>query len=113
MAMNESLKDICPFYRSGARRQTEYALSYTDVTVCDKDDRETNLWNTGDAYEIRLAYKAVGSFENIRFVIGLTREDGIYCYGSYMDVPGTLPTQGTAVFRFVNGLLKVCSGFMD
>lgn len=106
MAINESLKDICPFYRSGARRQTEYALSYTDVTVCDKDGRETNLWNTGDAYEIRLAYKAVGSFENIRFVIGLTREDGIYCYGSYMDVPGTLPTQGTAVFRFVNGLLK-------
>ena len=106
MEINESLKDVCPFYRSGARRQTEYTLSYTHVTVCDKDGNETNRWSTGDSYEIRLKYKAVGSFENIRFVIGLTREDGTYCYGSYIDVPGTLPSQGVAVFRFVNSLLK-------
>lgn len=106
MEINESLKDVCPFYRSGARRQTEYTLSYTHVTVCDKDGNETNRWSTGDSYEIRLKYKAVGSFENIRFVIGLTREDGTYCYGSYIDVPGTLPSQGMAVFRFVNSLLK-------
>jgi len=106
MEINESLKDVCPFYRSGARRQTEYTLSYTHVTVCDKDGNETNRWSTGDSYEIRLKYKAVGSFENIRLVIGLTREDGTYCYGSYIDVPGTLPSQGVAVFRFVNSLLK-------
>ncbi len=106
MEINESLKDVCPFYRSGARRQTEYTLSYTHVTVCDKDGNETNRWSTGDSYEIRLKYKAVGSFENIRLVIGLTREDGTYCYGSYIDVPGTLPSQGMAVFRFVNSLLK-------
>lgn len=78
MEINESLKDVCPFYRSGARRQTEYTLSYTHVTVCDKDGNETNRWSTGDSYEIRLKYKAVGSFENIRLVIGLTREDGTY-----------------------------------
>lgn len=106
MIANESLKDICPFYRNGARRQTEYSLSYTHVTACDKNGHETNCWKTGDEYEIRLMYKATDSYENIRFVIGFTREDGTYCYGSYKDVPGILPLQGTAVFRFVNSLLK-------
>lgn len=106
LVMNESLKDICAFYRGGARRQTEYVLSYTHVAVCDRDGEETNRLKTGDEYEIRLAYKADGSFENIRFVIGLTREDGTYCYGSYKDVPGILPSDGTLVFHFTNSLLK-------
>lgn len=106
LTVNESLKDICPFYRNGARRQTEFALSYTHVTVCDKNGHETNCWRTGEEYEIQLEYQATGSYENIRFVVGLTREDGTYCYGSYQDIPGALPRQGTAIFRFVNSLLK-------
>lgn len=106
LAVNESLRDICPFYRKGARRQTEYALSYTHVTVCDKDGHETNSWMTGDEYEIQLKYKATDHYKNIRFVIGLTREDGTYCYGSYQDISGILPAQGTVIFRFMNSLLK-------
>lgn len=106
LTVNESLKDICPFYRNGARRQTEFALSYTHVTVCDKNGHETNCWRTGEEYEIQLEYQATGSYENIRFVVGLTREDGTYCYGSYQDIPDALPRQGTAIFRFVNSLLK-------
>ncbi len=103
---NESLKSICPFYRNGARRQTGYALFYTHVTACDKNGQETNCWKTGDECEIKLTYKANGSYKNIRFVIGLTREDGTYCYGSYKDVPHILPPQGTLIFRFTNSLLK-------
>lgn len=105
-AVNESLKSICPFYRNGARRQTDYVLSYTHVTVCDKDGRETNRLKTGEAYEIHLTYKASGNYKNVRFSIGVTREDGIYCYGCYKDICGKLPMQGTLVFRFTNRLLK-------
>lgn len=103
---NESLKGICPFYRSGARRQTGFLLAYTNVTMCDQDGRETNRWETGRDYKIRLAYKAADSYEGIRFVIGVTRDDGVYCYGSYKEIPGLLPRQGMLEFSFRNGLLK-------
>ena len=103
---NESLKGICPFYRSGARRQTGFLLAYTNVTMCDQDGRETNRWETGRDYKIRLAYKAADSYEGIRFVIGMTRDDGVYCYGSYKEIPGLLPRQGMLEFSFRNGLLK-------
>ena len=103
---NESLKGICPFYRSGARRQTGFRLAYTNVTMCDQDGRETNRWETGRDYKIRLAYKAADSYEGIRFVIGVTRDDGVYCYGSYKEIPGLLPRQGMLEFSFRNGLLK-------
>lgn len=103
---NESLKGICPFYRSGARRQTGFLLAYTNVTMCDQDGRETNRWETGRDYKIRLTYKAADSYEGIRFVIGVTRDDGVYCYGSYKEIPGLLPRQGMLEFSFRNGLLK-------
>ena len=103
---NESLKGICLFYRSGARRQTGFLLAYTNVTMCDQDGRETNRWETGRDYKIRLAYKAADSYEGIRFVIGVTRDDGVYCYGSYKEIPGLLPRQGMLEFSFRNGLLK-------
>ncbi len=103
---NESLKGICPFYRSGARRQTGFLLAYTNVTMCDQDGRETNHWETGRDYKIRLAYKAADSYEGIRFVIGVTRDDGVYCYGSYKEIPGLLAPQGMLEFSFRNGLLK-------
>lgn len=106
IAVNESLKDICPFYRSGARRQTEFGLFYTYVTVLGEDGHETNSWITGKKYIIRLTYKAVADYENVRFVIGLTRDDGIYCYGSYKELTGILSHQGVLEFHFKNGLLK-------
>lgn len=103
---NESLKDICPFYRNGARRQTDYSLSYTHVTMCDEDGRETNLLKTGNDYVIKLTYKATDSYKEVRFVVGVTREDGIYCYGSYIEIPGEVALSGTLEFHFKNSLLK-------
>lgn len=103
---NESLKDICPFYRSGARRQTDYLLMYINATIYNENGIETNCLKTGLQYTVKLAYKAVNDYKNVRFVIGLTREDGIYCYGSYKEVPGLLARQGILEFSFKNGLLK-------
>ena len=103
---NESLKDICRFYRSGARRQTNYLLAYTNVALCDEQGKETNYCETGKNYKIYLTYKAVNDFKNVRFVIGVTREDGIYCYGSYKEIPGPLEPQGKLEFSFKNRLLK-------
>lgn len=103
---NESLKNVCPFYRSGARRQTNYRLAFTNVTMCDENGSETNHWETGRQYTIKLAYKSVEDYENVRFVVGVTREDGIYCYGSYKEVKGVLAPQGILEFSFKNRLLK-------
>lgn len=103
---NESLKEICPFYRSGARRKTDNLFAYTNVTVCDEDGRETNCWETGREYTIKLAYQAVKNYENVRFAMGITREDGIYCYGSYKEILELPALQGLLEFRFKNGLLK-------
>lgn len=103
---NESLKEICPFYRNGARRQTDFSLFYTQVTVLDENGRETQQLKTGNKYTIRLVYRADRTHENIRFAIGLTRDDGIYCYGSYHEIHGLLPRESQLEFHFTNSLLK-------
>lgn len=106
IACNETLKDICSFYQPGARRKLDGNIRYTKVVLKDENGNETNRLLTGKNYNLDLTFEAEEKYKDIRFVIGITRDDGVYCYGAYVDVEGDLPLKGVANITFKNALLK-------
>lgn len=103
---NETLIDICPFYQPGARRKLTGAIQYTQVVLLDEEGQATNRILTGQTYRLMLSYQAKEAYQNVRFAIGFTREDGVYCYGDAHLIETQLPDEGTIVFIFKNRLLK-------
>ena len=102
---NETLIDICPFYEPGARRKLTGAIRYTKVVVLDEEGNATNHLLTGRTYQLQLSYEAKEVCQNIRFAIGFTRDDGVYCYGNAWIMESELPAEGTVTFIFKNGFL--------
>lgn len=106
MDCNETLIDICPFYQPGARRKLTGAIRYTQVVILDLEGNATDCLLTGQTYILKLSYEAGQAYQNVRFAIGFTREDGVYCYGNAHLIETQLPDRGTLTFTFKNGLLK-------
>lgn len=106
MDCNETLIDICPFYQPGARRKLTGAIRYTQVVISDLEGNATDRLLTGQTYILKLSYEAGQAYQNVRFAIGFTREDGVYCYGNAHLIETQLPDRGTLKFTFKNGLLK-------
>ena len=106
IACNETLKDVCAFYQPGARRKLDGNIRYTKVVLKDEDGNETNQLLTGRSYNLDLLYETEEQYKDIRFVIGITRDDGVYCYGTYVEIAGDLVMKGKASISFKNSLLK-------
>ena len=102
---NETLIDICPFYEPGARRKLTGAIQYTKVVLLDEEGKATNHLQTGQTYRLQLSYEAKEAYQNVRFAIGFTRDDGVYCYGASWLMKSELPAEGTVTFTFKNGFL--------
>jgi ABC-2 type transport system ATP-binding protein len=103
---NESLRELTKYYRPGARRKNNGAIKFTKVIFRDNRGNETNQLLTNQEYTLELHYVSEEPIENIRFVIGITRDDGIYCYGTYLNIHETLKCQGVTELRFQNTILK-------
>lgn len=103
---NETLKEVCNYYQPGARRSGEGSVKYTSVILKDEQSEETNELYTGRKYRILLRYQAEKSAADIRFSLGITREDGTYCYGSCIEKKGEIAGTGEIDFTFINSLLE-------
>lgn len=103
---NESLIDVCPFYQPGARRKLTGGVWYTQVVILDSEGNATDQLLTGRTYVLKLSYETRQAYQNIRFAIGFTREDGVYCYGDAYLIEEELSERGTLTFTFKNGLLQ-------
>lgn len=106
LAYHETLKEICRYYQPGARRNGTGSVKYTTVALKNNQGIEVNTILTNQTYSLELQYKADKVYENIRFSIGITREDGIYCYGSCIEKDIAIPPEGKIRFEFSNALLQ-------
>lgn len=106
LAENEKLKTVCKFYQPGARKSGGDKIQYTRITIMDSSGTECNQLLTNQRYTMELEYESKEELKDIRFVIGITREDGTYCYGSYIEVKGKLCPKGVVTMAFQNALLK-------
>ena len=88
----------------------EVDLFFVDLGMEDIDGIEVaKIW-TNKEYQIILNYQGCGKKnEEVKFVIGITRADGTYCYGTSMKLT-QLETEnlksGYVKFIFENKLLK-------
>ncbi|MBQ8189970.1 MAG: ABC transporter ATP-binding protein [Lachnospiraceae bacterium] len=103
---NETLKDVCKYYQPGARRGGTGEAKYCSVILENEHGNETNIIHTGEKCRVRLGYKADHKLENIRFSLGITREDGIYAYGSCKEFREAIASQGEIILSFTNALLS-------
>ena len=103
---NATLKDVCEYCHPSARRQGDGRIHYTKIKLVDSNGEETRRLVTGKTYRLVLEYSMDKMQENMRFVMGVTREDGIYCYGTYKEYNKFQDKNGRIVMEFENTLLK-------
>ena len=103
---NETLKDVCKFYKPGARRSGKGGAKYVHVIFEDCKGNETNVIETGEKCRIRLGYLMEESIQSVRFSLGFTREDGVYAYGTCVECRGNAKESGEMDFIFTNALLS-------
>ena len=103
---NATLKDVCEYCHPSARRQGDGRIHYTKIKLVDSNWEETRRLVTGKTYRLVLEYSMDKMQENMRFVMGVTREDGIYCYGTYKEYNKFQDKNGRIVMEFENTLLK-------
>ena len=110
LALNETLKTVCRCCYPTARRLGGKDVFYTKVKIEDMDGNEVSKIWTNKEYQIVLNYDGCGRRnEEIKFVVGITRADGTYCYGTSMKLTQQETENmkpGCVKFIFKNKLLK-------
>ena len=110
LELNETLRTVCTHCYPMARRLGGKDIFYTKVKIEDLDGNEvTKIW-TRQKYQIVLNYDGCGrKDEEVKFVVGITRNDGTYCYGTSMKLTKQETENlkpGCVKFIFENKLLK-------
>ena len=70
------------FCRKGATRRGNMKIVFTDGGIFNSEQKQTKYFHIGEAMEIRLKYKAEQPEEDINFTLNITRDDGVYCFGT-------------------------------
>ena len=106
LAYNETLKEVCKFYQPGARRGGSGKAKYTQVILENSLGEECNQIKTGELCRLKLNYHLEEPRGDIRFSVGITREDGVYAYGTCLEVRDGVRENGEVILEFRNTLLS-------
>lgn len=106
---NASLKSVCKNCHPSAHRGGNGNIVYTNATLLNEKGEETSSIKTGEKCKLVLKYKVVKESGKPVFVMGITHEDGTYCYGTAIDTSSCKQSAqkdtGTVIFSFQNELL--------
>lgn len=107
---NVTLKSLCRYWHPRAHREGNGSIVYTNVRLLNEKGEETSSIKTGEECKLVLKYKVVKESDNPVFIIGITHENGTYCYGTLINTDqGGQSAQedtGTVIFSFQNVLLE-------
>ena len=98
-----SCRDICSQCGTDARRSGSGLAHYTEVELFDKDDRKSLRFKTGESLKLKLKYDCKDEKRKLNFVVGITRSDWIFCYGTT-----TLGETGRFISGKQSGELEFC-----
>lgn len=70
------------FCRSGATRKGNMRIQFDDAAIYNAQGKQTMFFDTGEKMEFRMKYKAKEVGKKINFSINITRNDGVYCFGT-------------------------------
>ena len=109
MEKNETAKSLTPYCRPGARRSGTWEVRFDRVRMLNEKGEETTRFKIGEELTVEMSYFGI-SGTDVNYIIGFTRLDGVFCYGSTvrLDCKHMLKAQakGTAVFKTKNILAK-------
>ena len=81
------LRDKVPtFADSTAIRMGTGEIEFTDVELFDESGKNKNVFQTGDKIIIEMKYKTATPGLRGNFGIGIFRDDGVYCYGTNVEI---------------------------
>ena len=70
------------FCNSRAVRSGNRIVEFTEVQMLNSKGKETMVFSTGEQMLIKMQYVCHQIGTSCNFTIGITRDDGVYCYGS-------------------------------
>lgn len=105
---NESLKTLTSLCRSDARRNGNGKCQISKVAVWDDNRQLVQILETGKKYTIEIYLENPDRLKEIVLAVGFTREDGVYCYGTYVNIweYKNKPEKTPIHFCFENQFLK-------
>lgn len=109
MEINETAKTLTRFWRPGARRQGTWDVKFDSVKMMDGQGRETTKFKINEEIIIEMEYSGKPNVDS-NFIIGFTRLDGVFCYGSTIRLDckrmWKSKEKGRVLFRVKNTLMK-------
>lgn len=77
------LPDFC---RKGAKIKGSREIEFIDARIINQEGKQTLWIKTGEEFTIQMQYVSheSGLGKSIDFIVGITREDGVYCFGTGM-----------------------------
>lgn len=83
----KTLRDKVPsFAENTAIRMGTGEVEFTDVRILNIQLESKNIFKTGDSIIIEMDYKSSALGKEGNFGIGIFRDDGIYCYGTNIEI---------------------------
>ncbi len=79
---NASCREIAAQCSPDARREGKGIVEFTKVRLLDQNNKEKTSYMIGDSFVVEMEYQSKTPGAKVNFVIGITREDWIYCYGT-------------------------------
>ena len=79
---NASCRQIATQCGPDARREGSSEIEFTEVKMLDAEGKESLEFASGDRMTITMKYRALRKGMNANFIIGITRNDWVYCYGA-------------------------------
>ena len=77
-----SCHDIATQCGPDARREGNWKVKFTEVKLLDAKGNERLEFNPGEKIVIKMKYSAEQIGTKLNFIIGITRNDWLYCYGA-------------------------------
>lgn len=83
---NASCREICEQCGPDARREGNGKVEYTKIRMCNEAMQETTKFSFGDKIVLEMEYANQERMKYANFIIGITRTDWVYCFGSTSEI---------------------------
>ncbi len=70
------------FCRKGAIRKGNMKVQFTDAHIYNSEGKETQFFKTGEKLELKMNIRASEKTDQLNLSFSITRDDGVYCYGT-------------------------------
>lgn len=82
----KEVQKVPDFCRKGAKIKGSREIEFINARILNQDGKETLWIKTGEEFTVEMQYVSHenGIGKSIDFIVGITREDGVYCFGTGM-----------------------------